>query len=220
MNKVLLKEQDLQFLLQWRDEHKDLVRLGVAPMKAIKIICADSGFTITGVRKEKELRLTVNENGRGIGNLTFELMEDGLCKLVKDTTKLNQENRQAVLTVYCSVMALIVFGKSTVDIGSGTAREKRSYPTKPTKSPKRSKRNVITYILVTNGNELQMMAKGSHRSPHGSFSVRGHYRHYKSGKVVWIDEYTKGSGEKKDKTYKVGLQKVQKRTGQEKKREE
>lgn len=99
MNKVLLKEKDLQFLLQWRDEHKDLVRLGVAPMKALKIICVDSGFIITGIREEKELRLTVNENGRGIGNLTFELLEDGLCKLVKDTTKLSQENQQAVLTV-------------------------------------------------------------------------------------------------------------------------
>lgn len=65
MNKVLLKEKDLQFLLQWRDEHKDLVRLGVAPMKAVKIICVDSGFTITGIREEKVLRLTVNENGTG-----------------------------------------------------------------------------------------------------------------------------------------------------------
>lgn len=204
MNKVLLKEKDLQFLLQWRDEHKDLVRLGVAPMKAVKIICVDSGFTITGIREEKELRLTVNENGKGIGNLKFELLEDGLCKLVRDTTKLSKENRQAVLTVYCSVMALIVFGKFTVDVGQNAARKKESRPTKPTKSHKRSQRNGVTYILCTTDNELQMMAKGSHRSPRGSFSVRGHYRHYKSGKVVWIDEYQKGTGKaKKGKTYKL-----------------
>ena len=204
MNKVLLREKDLQFLLQWRDEHKDLVRLGVAPMKAVKIICVDSGFTITGTREENKLRLTVNENGRGIGNLTFELLENGLCNLVRDTTKLSQENRQAVLTVYCSVMALIVFGKFTVDVGQNTAREKESRPTKPTKSHKRSQRSGVTYILGTTGNELQMMAKGSHRSPRGSFSVRGHYRHYKSGKVVWIAEYKKGSGRhQKGSTYKL-----------------
>lgn len=204
MNKVLLKEKDLHFLLQWRDEHKDLVRLGVAPMKAVKIICVDSGFTITGIREENKMRLTVNENGRAIGNLTFELMEDGLCKLVRDTTKLSQENRQAVLTVYCSVMALIVFGKFTVDVGQNTAQEKESRPTKPTKSHKRSQRNGVTYILGATVNELQMMAKGSHRSPRSSFSVRGHYRHYKSGKVVWIDEYQKGTGKaEKGKTYKL-----------------
>ncbi len=204
MHKVLLKEKDLQFLLQWRDEHKDLVRLGAAPMKAIKIICVDSGFIITGIREEKRLRLTVNENGRSIGNLTFELLEDGLCKLVRDTTKLSQENRQAVLTVYCSVMALIVFGKFTVDIDQNTARKMKSQPTKPTKSHKRSKRNGVTYILNATGNEPQMMVKGSRRSPRGSFSVRGHYRHYKSGKVVWIAEYKKGSGKhQKGSTYKL-----------------
>ena len=204
MHKVLLKEKDLQFLLQWRDEHKDLVRLGAAPMKAIKIICVDSGFIITGIREEKRLRLTVNENGRSIGNLTFELLEDGLGKLVRDTTKLSQENRQAVLTVYCSVMALIVFGKFTVDIDQNTARKMKSQPTKPTKSHKRSKRNGVTYILNATGNEPQMMVKGSRRSPRGSFSVRGHYRHYKSGKVVWIAEYKKGSGKhQKGSTYKL-----------------
>ena len=35
---------------------------------------------------------------------------------------------------------------------------------------------------------------GSHRSPEGVFSVRGHFRHYKkTGKTIWIDEYLKGT---------------------------
>lgn len=32
----------------------------------------------------------------------------------------------------------------------------------------------------------------SHRSPEGIFSVRGHFRKYKDGKIVYIDEYLKG----------------------------
>jgi len=32
----------------------------------------------------------------------------------------------------------------------------------------------------------------AHRSPEGVFSVRGHFRRYKSGKIIWIDEYLKG----------------------------
>ena len=31
-----------------------------------------------------------------------------------------------------------------------------------------------------------------HKSPNGVFSVRGHFRKYKSGKIIWIDEYLKG----------------------------
>lgn len=33
----------------------------------------------------------------------------------------------------------------------------------------------------------------AHRSPEGIFSVRGHFRKYKSGKIIWIDEYLKGT---------------------------
>lgn len=31
-----------------------------------------------------------------------------------------------------------------------------------------------------------------HRSPEGVFSVRGHFRRYSNGKIIWIDEYLKG----------------------------
>ncbi len=36
-----------------------------------------------------------------------------------------------------------------------------------------------------------------------AWSVRGHYRHYKSGKVVYIKPYVKGKGTPRDKTYSV-----------------
>lgn len=31
-----------------------------------------------------------------------------------------------------------------------------------------------------------------HKAPEGIFSVRGHFRKYKSGKIVWINEFIKG----------------------------
>lgn len=31
-----------------------------------------------------------------------------------------------------------------------------------------------------------------HKSPEGVFSVRGHFRKYANGKIIWIDEYLKG----------------------------
>ena len=43
-----------------------------------------------------------------------------------------------------------------------------------------------------------------HNSPSYEFEVRGFYRHYKSGKVVWVDGFTKGKGKgkKQAKEYK------------------
>lgn len=61
-----------------------------------------------------------------------------------------------------------------------------------------------TYILRSINGTLSAVPRGSHASPSGIFTVRGHYRHYKSGKVVWVAEYKKGTGKQKGKTYKIG----------------
>lgn len=208
MNKILLSENDLQFVLNWRDGHKDLVRLGANPMKAVKIVCVDSKYTITGIRDGNSLELGINHNGSSLGRVTFEVMENGLCRLVKNRTKLTQENIQAALTVYCSVMALIVFGNETVDLPEPKPRKKHNadMPKPSTKStPKKRRNKEVTYILTRGKGRPSIRPQGSHSSPRGQFSVRGHYRHYRSGKVVWVAEYRKGVGkEKKNTTYKVG----------------
>lgn len=205
MDKILLSTGDIEFALKWRDEHKDLVRSKVCPIKAVKIVCLDSGYTITAVRNGSNLRLGINEKGMSIGSLTFEILDDGRFQLAKDRTKLGREDKQSVLTVYCSVMALLVFGKETIDMPPLNAQTKDVGSYKPKKKSKKHKRSGVTYILNRTNSELKRAIRGSHSSPKGIFSVRGHYRHYKSGKVVWIAEFTKGSGNKKDKTYKVGM---------------
>ncbi len=202
MDKIRLSTEDIEFILQWRDEHKDLVRLGMSPLKAVKIVCFESGYTITAVRDGKLLNFWINQNGKSLGKLVFETLGNGMCELVKNTTKLQNEDRQAVLTVYSSTMALLIFGKATIQQNEDEVREVA--PHKSKKTSKKSQRKGYTYILTRSGKEPKLMAKGKHSSPSCTFSVRGHYRHYQSGKVIWITEYTKGCGKKKDKTYKVG----------------
>ena len=58
--------------------------------------------------------------------------------------------------------------------------------------------NAVTYgkhkiftIRNYNGNPYAVSTR-SHKSPEGVFPVRGHFRRYKDGKVIWIDEYFKG----------------------------
>ena len=40
-------------------------------------------------------------------------------------------------------------------------------------------------------NQLYAASVGHHRSPEGVFQVRGHFRRYKTGKVIWIDGFMK-----------------------------
>lgn len=59
----------------------------------------------------------------------------------------------------------------------------------------------IVYIVEGDKNTLKSFKKYNRKTD--SWNVSGHYRRYKSGLVKWIDEYSKGIGEKKNKKYKI-----------------
>lgn len=200
MDKILLSNSDIEYVLKWRDEHQDLVRRHDCPLKAVRIVCTESGFNLTAIREGNTTSILVSNNGKRIGKLKFEILPFGMVRKLKDDTKLPQEDVQSVLTVYCSLMAMLVHG----GVRDEQQTERKTRGRKPSqKKRKKQKPNGITYILHTSGG-TRIAPQGSHRSPSGTFSVRGHYRHYRSGKVVWIEEYQKGDGKKKDKTYKIG----------------
>lgn len=61
---------------------------------------------------------------------------------------------------------------------------------------------IVEYV---NDNGLTVSSNGTHKINCPCWSVRGHYRHYKSGKVVFIKNYKKGkekdNAKPKNKTY-------------------
>lgn len=206
MDKIELTVEDVEALLKWRDEHKDEVRSHPAPLKAVEIVIPYSGFRIKGIREGDTLRLHLSRNYEQFGNCTFVRRADGMWASTKDRTKgVTKEDLQSALTVYCSLMALMTYGIVESEQELDPNKKQRSG-----RSKKATKRLIakpvkrITYILRQMNGTLLAVPRGSHASPSGIFTVRGHYRHYKSGKVVWIAEYRKGTGKKKSKTYKIG----------------
>lgn len=82
--------------------------------------------------------------------------------------------------IYIVVNALLLYG-NLVDGTSTTVRAKSDEDDKH-------------YFIKEYDNKLYAVSSHTHRSPEGIFSVRGHFRKYKkSGKVIWIDEYLKGT---------------------------
>lgn len=203
MDKVMMNEEDLDLLLHWRDENKDLVRQLPCPLKAVEIVLTHNGFRIKGIRTGNRLKLHLNMNARPMGSTEFQMTDDRMWASVpgKNRMQVDKENLQAVLTVYCSLMALMTYA-SSVRTTNETTRIVSAH--KPTKRKSSRKQNHITYILRKENGALLALPRGSHSSPSGIFTVRGHFRHYKSGKVVWIAEYQKGTGKKHKKTYKIG----------------
>ena len=58
-----------------------------------------------------------------------------------------------------------------------------------------------TKIVSLNEETIHRLACKPHQRLTESWTVRGHYRHYASGKVGYVKPYTKGTGKKDAKTY-------------------
>lgn len=210
MDRIILSVADVDYILKWRDEHQDLIRRSECPKRAIRIEVIESRVTITAIRDGDDIKLQVNRNGISLGKIVFKHRGFGICTIQQNKTGLSEENVQACLTVYASCMAFLVYGSETHELSDtedqDAAPESESDPQPESKrkssNSKPKKRSGCVYII--HQRSAKSRSGGKHRSPKGVFGVRGHFRHYKSGKVVWIAEYTKGTGKKKDKTYKVG----------------
>lgn len=85
---------------------------------------------------------------------------------------------------------------------------------KPGNKAKKKNKPRVTKEITLNFKDIERVVYSRPELPRTythhveSFDVAGHYRHYKSGKVVFVKGYTKGNKDAKqisDKTYKINL---------------
>lgn len=197
MDKAILTENDITALLQWRDEHKELVRDMPPVKKAIEISFAHNPYKIKGIRNGKQLKIYFND-GQPKGHAEIELLL-GKAIIKKWRMNLSPEDFQSVLTVYSSLLALMA--ASPVIYNEQTPKISRSNSTKQARPKKAHK----TYIIRRINNGIIATTQNSRTSPKGVFNVRGHYRHLANGRIIWIKEYQKGTGKTKAKTYALNI---------------
>ena len=209
MDKILYSKEDIDFLLGWRDKNKEKVRKYVCPIKAIKIISMVNGTICTCVRNGNIINVGVTLNGKHFGKIVAEYLNSGLYRVdEKCTSKIfTTDMIQSIMTVYASTMALLAYGNETTKPSKQIIHKSDDSKPKDNKKNKKkqskSKPSGITYVLRRDSKNAVIIPHGKHRSPQGTFNVRGHFRHYRDGKIVWIEEYSKGRGDKKSKTYKL-----------------
>jgi hypothetical protein len=139
-------------------------------------------------------------NGQKAGKITGRQLPGGFLKVKKNTTKLTGDDIQSIITVYASLMALIVYHKP--EPAAAAAEQRQERPKKANNGQER-RQNSVTYLLKHSSSGPRIHPRGHHSSPAGVFTVRGHYRHYKNGRSVWIKPYKKGTGGPQSKTYKL-----------------
>ena len=82
----------------------------------------------------------------------------------------------------------------------------RKKPSTDKQTPRKSPRTIsLNGIRVISSNEklTRKLCSKTRQRLTEAWSVRGHYRHYKSGKTVYIDPYMKGNGKTIPKEYKL-----------------
>ena len=202
MDRIILSSKDVETLLKWRDNNTDLVRRNAAPFKGIMLEFPDTNIIIKAYNDAGKIAFYLQLDGEKAGKITGRQLPGGLFQEKKNTTKLLKEDVQSIITVYASLMAFIVYNKPAA--AAAAARDLRQdKPKKPGKRKQHPLKNGITYIFKHSSSGPRLQQRGQHASPARAFTVRGHYRHYKNGKTVWIKPYSKGTGGHKDKTYKL-----------------
>lgn len=198
MDKVLLTQDDVKALFDWAVKNRPLIRTMPMPLKAVEITFAHFDLRIKGIREGDSLTLYAHKGYQKICKAVFKVRYDGALIKRKGETVLTKDSFESVLTCYCALMAYMVYEKP--ELVKAEPRQVQQ----ETSTKKRSKvysKDRVTYILKRR--VIRPSLGGHHASPKGIFTVRGHYRRYKSGKVVWIQEFKKGEGKKKGKTYKM-----------------
>lgn len=210
MDKVIFKIKDVDALLAWRDNHPDLVRSLPMPLKALEFIFPESGWSFKAIREKEFITFHPALHGKPVGKMKLRVCPGGKLAMVKRDNILKGEDVETIITVYCSTMALMVYGDGSRVVETTPPLVVSQKPTEARESVPSSKkgkdtRNSVTYILRATRDGVAAIPQGSHASPSREFSVRGHFRHYKSGKVVWVDEYRKGTDQKKKKSKRYHL---------------
>jgi hypothetical protein len=202
MDKIILSGKDIEALLLWRDQNKNLIRRNPAPFKGIILEFPDTNIMIKAYNDAGKIAFYLQVNGEKAGKITGLQLPGGLFQEKKNTTKLKKDDVQSIITVYASLMAFIVYHKPAA-AAAAAPDPHQDKPKKAGKARQQRRKNGITYIFNHSSSGPRLQQRGKHASPAGVFSVRGHYRRYKTGKTVWIRPYNKGTGGHKDKTYKL-----------------
>jgi hypothetical protein len=202
MDRIILKGKDVETLLEWRDSNADLVRRNPAPFKGIILEFPETKINIKAYNDAGKIAFYLQINGHKAGKITGRQLPGGLLQVKKNTTKLKSDDVQSIITVYASLMAFIVYNEPEPAAAAARQERRQERPKKQKSGAQRVKKSV-TYLFNHSSSGPQIQQRGQHASPAGVFTVRGHYRHYKNGRAVWIKPYKKGTGSKENKTYKL-----------------
>ena len=206
MDKIVVTPDDIDKINELYEGEKGLSpKILRIPIDDVEILYGDMSARV--YHKDGKFTIYVEVERKKKGKIILKKETDGSFVFTKNTLNIgnaidNKDFADQIIALYLSIMVYMVDGGfEEVDVTESNGNITNE-------SHKLLKGNVKTRIAprktyITRKRYRKKPNGGHHASHQGEFSVRGHYRHYKSGEVVWIEPFVKGTGVKKDKTYKL-----------------
>ncbi|MGN1118283.1 MAG: hypothetical protein ACI4RU_06695 [Acutalibacteraceae bacterium] len=187
MNKIYLDEEAYEYLCKWAEGRKTAVKFSPYYFKKVKVILKKYDFDFYAEATNYGYKVSMLDS-RGIavkGKITHDETGEHDFSLSFSFGNIGEENKEIykrLFQLYCTA-----FIQANCFMWYGNLAESKKYV-----ASGRNEGRDKTITFRKFNDSVYAVECGLHRSPEGIFSVRGHFRKYKSGKVIWIDEYLKG----------------------------
>jgi hypothetical protein len=193
MNKIYINESTYNYLDEWAEPFREQIKVCKPFFDEVTVFFVDKGleefeFNIHA-KKDKykfQMRYANKQCAKGSINKDITGLKDFMLYFsLADEVEKNEKEKNYVIH-YMQVFAT-AFMEANAFLWYGNLIEERKI-----KANGRNIDNDKIIVFRPYKETLYAVPTSYHRSPEGIFQVRGHFRHYKDGKIVWIESYMKG----------------------------
>ena len=201
MNKFIIDEAANELLECWRISHADSIRSCITEavwyFDRFELVYRSKEREISGFCERHKKFFEVKLYEQGVRTATLKLRasekpgEDVTMQMVPNKSLVNMddpEQRESMQRMLQQVARNALTVNALLIVGNLVEPSNRVVSANSV----RYKDGDRTFVFRPYKDTCYAVASGSHRAPEGAFPVRGHFRRYKDGKVVWIESYMKG----------------------------
>lgn len=189
MNTIYIEESAYFYLREWADKDRLKYSLAEPFFRKCEIRKKDNPECVLYVEsKELKRKFSLKFNKKLFAKGEFFPTPEGVndfqmhYKLAEEA-EMSQEQLNLMMILITSYVHTNAF----LWYGNFLDRDKREFSAVGT-----NRNGNKTIVFRPFQNQLYAASVGHHRSPEGVFQVRGHFRRYQTGKVIWIDGFMKG----------------------------
>lgn len=222
---VISSNSKMDLIIKWYQDNQEAVseKGFVAPISKGFVELQEEGLGFSFEYKHSKVTITVyprtDNNYIASATCTYNFATDSISDKIYHCSKDKMKYIRALMSMdktfekevfkFKAIMSFMAYYREYVIVDSSKPKKAISNnninTTTLSNNNKHNTNSIIskTYI-IDDKLTTTLLGKRNHRSPDHEFEVRGFYRHYKSGKVIWIDGFSKcvGKGKKENKKYK------------------